>query len=157
LRILLLAVGSKMPAWVTTAFHEYAKRMPGHCTLELQEIGAQKRGKNVDIKRVLEREAKDISRAIPQGSLVISLEREGRSLSTRELSRHMQDWIDQNRDVTLLVGGPEGLPGDILAASDVAWSLSPLTYAHPLVRVIVAEQVYRAWSICAGMPYHRGE
>jgi 23S rRNA (pseudouridine1915-N3)-methyltransferase len=156
MRIVLLAVGNRMPSWVNPAFEEYARRMPAHCTLELREVRALKRGKNADINRILEKEANALVRAIPGGALVIALERTGREISTSDFATHLQDWIDQNRDIALLVGGPEGLTEKVARQSNLVWSLSKLTYAHPLVRVIIAEQVYRAWSVCAGLPYHRG-
>ena len=157
MRVLLLTIGNRMPAWVNPAFLEYARRMPSQCTLELREIPALKRGKNADTGRILEKEAGALARAIPGSSLVIALERTGHEVSTRDIAGHMRDWIDQGQDIAMLVGGPEGLAKDLVAKSSLVWSLSRLTYAHPLVRVIVAEQVYRAWSVCAGLPYHRGE
>lgn len=157
MQIMLLAVGTRMPGWVGNAFDEYAGRMPRSCTLGLREIPARKRGKNADIPRILGEEARDLARAVPNGSLKISLDRKGRTLTTRELSDRLQGWIDESRDVALLVGGPEGLSEEVLRESDHVWSLSALTFAHPLVRVIIAEQLYRAWSICAGLPYHRGD
>ncbi len=157
MRIVLLAIGNRMPAWVNPAFEEYARRMPAHCALELREVPALKRGKNADINRILEKEAIALVKAIPGGALVIALERTGREISTSDLAVHLQGWIDQNQDIVLLVGGPEGLTETVVKHSNLVWSLSKLTYAHPLVRVIIAEQVYRAWSICAGLPYHRGD
>ncbi|MEO0367463.1 MAG: 23S rRNA (pseudouridine(1915)-N(3))-methyltransferase RlmH [Pseudomonadota bacterium] len=157
MKVRLIAVGTKMPAWVVTAFNEYQKRMPPLCKLELQEVNAQKRGKNVDISRVLATEARDIRQQIPADYQTICLERRGKVISTDDLAREQQRWIDDNQNIALVIGGPEGIDKSLLDESIQIWSLSAMTFAHPLVRVMVAEQLYRAWSINANLPYHRGD
>lgn len=155
MRILVLSVGTQMPAWVQQAWEEYSKRMPPHCRLELKEIPAGKRGKNADIRRILEDEAARLQAAIPRDAWVAALDRVGKSLDSKMLAGRVQSCMDEGRDLVLLIGGPEGLTEECLGQSDARWSLSALTLAHPVVRVVVAEQVYRAWSILAGLPYHR--
>ena len=153
----LVAVGTKMPDWVSTGFGIYQKRMPKQCRLELLEIPAKHRGKNADTARILRDEAVAMRNAILSGSVVIALDRKGRSVSTEKVSHLMQGWIDAGQNVTLLVGGPEGIDPALIDESAQVWSLSALTFAHPLVRVMLAEQLYRGWSIIANLPYHRGE
>jgi len=157
MRIKLIAVGTKMPKWVDLGFHEYVQRMPSLCELELVEIAAKKRGKNADTVRILRDEAQAIKAAIPNGSLVIALDRKGKVVDTLLLAKHLQNWIDENQNVAILIGGPEGIDENYLASINQTWTLSAMTFAHPLVRVMVAEQLYRAWSINANLPYHRGD
>jgi 23S rRNA (pseudouridine1915-N3)-methyltransferase len=155
-RIHLLAVGTRMPSWVNEAVAEYARRMPPHCRLELVEISAVKRGKSADTARILEEEGRRLQQAVPRGARVIALDREGRAPDTRGIADAMEDWLADGRDVCLLIGGPEGLDPEVMRRADETWSLSRLTLAHPLTRVVVAEQLYRAWSILNNLPYHRG-
>ena len=155
MKLLLIAVGQKMPAWVTTAYEEYARRFPRDLPLELIEIPAGKRGKNADIKRILEQEGEKMLAAVPRGSKIVTLEVTGDNWSSPALAGKLTDWQRDGRDVCLLVGGPEGLAPACIAASEAKWSLSALTLPHPLVRVVLAESLYRAWSICTNHPYHR--
>jgi 23S rRNA (pseudouridine1915-N3)-methyltransferase len=155
MRIHLLAVGERMPAWVTEAYTDYAGRLPGECGLILREIPAVKRSRNADLARIAEQEGARMLDAIPRDARVVALDQRGRSFSTAELSRRLDDWMHSGRDLALLVGGPEGLTHACRARAELLWSLSPLTFPHPLVRVIVAEQIYRAWSLLRGHPYHR--
>ena len=155
MRIHLLAVGERMPAWVNEAFGEYAGRLPGECSLSLREIPALKRGKNADLARIAEEEGARLLDAIPRDCFVVALDERGRSFSTTDLSQRLDEWMHSGRDLALLVGGPEGLTDACRRRADLTWSLSPLTFPHPLVRVILAEQLYRAWSLLRGHPYHR--
>lgn len=157
MRIKLLAVGTRMPQWVVQGYREYAQRMPPVCQLELVEIAAKKRGKNADTARILRDEAQALGAAIPKGALTIALDRKGKHIDTQRLATKMQAWIDDSQDVAILIGGPEGLEPNTLNAVDLTWSLSAMTFAHPVVRVMLAEQLYRAWSINANLPYHRGD
>ncbi len=152
----LIAVGERMPAWVDQGYEEYARRMPRECRLRLVEIAPGRRGKNADIARAVRDEGQRMLAAIPKGARVIALEVGGRAWSTEQLADRLRDWMGGGQDVALLVGGPEGLSDQVRAAASQQWSLSPLTLPHPLVRVILAEQLYRAWSILANHPYHRG-
>ena len=155
MNIHLIAVGDKMPAWVNQAYAEYARRMPAACRLRLLEIPARHRGKNADIRRITRAEGDLMLAAIPKHSHIVTLEVEGRAWSTAQLSQQLDQWMSLGCDISLLVGGPEGLAPACLERARQRWSLSPLTLPHPLVRVIVAEQLYRAWSILNHHPYHR--
>ncbi|MCK5639522.1 MAG: 23S rRNA (pseudouridine(1915)-N(3))-methyltransferase RlmH [Gammaproteobacteria bacterium] len=155
MHIHLIAVGHRMPAWVESGYGEYAKRLPAECSLKLVEVPLAKRGKNADIARLQQQEAERILNAIPKGAKVVALEVTGKSWSTQKLSGHMQDWLQGGQDIALLVGGPDGLSAECRQRADLLWSLSPLTLPHPLVRIVIAEQLYRAWSIIQGHPYHR--
>lgn len=155
MRIRLIAVGSKMPAWVEDGCSEYLRRLPPECSLELVEIPAERRGKGADTARIAAREGERMLAAVPRGSRVVALDVGGRQWSTEELSVQLRSWMQDGRDVALLVGGPEGLAPACREAAEQKWSLSRLTFPHPLVRIVVAEQVYRAWSILANHPYHK--
>jgi len=155
MNIHLIAVGDKMPAWVQQGYDEYAKRLPHECALKLVEITPGKRGKNADIARAMRDEGQRMLAAIPKGAHVIALEVHGRNWSTEQLASQIEDWMHSGQDVALLVGGPEGLSDQARAAARQQWSLSPLTLPHPLVRVLLAEQLYRGWSILRNHPYHR--
>jgi len=156
MRIHIIAVGRRMPQWVTTAFDEYTRRMPRHCGIELTGIAAGHRGRNADLRRINREEGERLLAAIPSGARVIALERTGRPMTTDALARSMERWMQEGQDVALLIGGPEGLTRDCQQRADEVWSLSGMTMAHPVVRVVLAEQLYRAWSIIANLPYHRG-
>ncbi|GGA97763.1 MULTISPECIES: 23S rRNA (pseudouridine(1915)-N(3))-methyltransferase RlmH [Agarivorans] len=155
MKIQLVAVGTKMPAWVETAYQEYARRFPKDMPLELIEVNAGKRGKNADIKRILDKEGEATLAVIPKGNRVVTLEVTGKSWTTPQLAQQLEAWKMDGRDVSLLIGGPEGLAPSCIQLAEQRWSLSALTLPHPMVRVIVAETLYRAWSITANHPYHR--
>jgi 23S rRNA (pseudouridine1915-N3)-methyltransferase len=123
--------------------------------LELLEIAAGKRGKNADIKRILQKEGELTLAAIPKSNRIVTLEVTGKPWDTPMLAQQLDAWKHDGRDVSLLIGGPEGLAPACIAASEQKWSLSPLTLPHPLVRVVVAEALYRAWSVTTNHPYHR--
>ncbi len=146
-----------MPAWVTQGYGEFAKRLPHECSLQLIEIAAQKRGKNVDVQQVLYKEGDKILAAIPKGAQVLALDVAGKMWSTDELAHELDNWLRGGTDVALLVGGPEGLDARCIERASRRWSLSRLTLPHPLVRVVLAEQLYRAWTILKNHPYHRGD
>lgn len=155
MKIHLIAVGQKMPAWVEAGYQEYARRLPRECQLQLKEIPAGKRGKNADLQRIAQQEADRIQQSIPPNSHIVALDERGKDWSTRELADRLQQWMQSGSDVCLLVGGPEGFLPEIRDRADELWSLSSLTFPHPLVRIVVAEQLYRAWSLLNGHPYHR--
>ena len=155
MKIQLVAVGTKMPAWVETGYKAYARRFPKDMPFELLEINAGKRGKNADIKRILELEGVKTMQAIPKGNRIVTLEVTGKPWTTAQLAVELDKWKHDGRDVSLLIGGPEGLAPECIAASEQRWSLSPLTLPHPMVRVVVAEALYRAWSVTTNHPYHR--
>ncbi len=155
MRIRLISVGSKMPGWVEEGYKEYSRRLGADVKLELVEIALGKRSKGFDINRLQEKEAGQMLAAVGSGDLIVTMEIMGKAWSTEKLADNMSEWLHSGRNVSLLVGGPEGLQSSCLAKADLRWSLSPLTLPHPLVRVVVAEQVYRAWSILHNHPYHK--
>ena len=144
-----------MPGWVEQAYREYAKRMPGSCSLELREVPSLFRGKNLDVPRTLRQEGQKVLEAVPKGARIVALDPRGKSFTTEQLATQLERWMHGGTDVALLVGGPEGLSPECLEAAHQKWSLSPLTFPHPLVRVVLAEALYRAWSVMTNHPYHR--
>ncbi|MGO1245865.1 MAG: 23S rRNA (pseudouridine(1915)-N(3))-methyltransferase RlmH [Oceanisphaera sp.] len=155
MKLQLVAVGTKMPDWVTTGFQEYQRRFPRDLSLELIEISAGKRGKNADIERILQREGEQMLAAVAKSARIVTLDIPGRPWTTPQLATELTRWQLDGRDVAILIGGPEGLAPACKAAAEQSWSLSPLTLPHPLVRVVAAESLYRAWSINNNHPYHR--
>ena len=155
MRIKLLAVGTRMPGWVETGVAEYRKRLPAEFSLEIQEIALAKRGKNADIRRARQQEGEALLKAVPRDDLIVALDVTGRALSTEKLADTLGGWHDEGHNLSLLVGGPDGLDSSCLEQARQRWSLSAMTLPHPLVRVMLAEQIYRAWSILQGHPYHR--
>ncbi len=155
MRIHLIAVGQRMPEWVGTGYHDFAARLPPECRLELVEIAAGKRGKNADVARITRDEGERMLAAVPKDARVIALDVGGRASSTEQLAAELQTWLQDGRDVALLIGGPEGLAPACRERAQQRWSLSPLTLPHMLVRIVVAEGLYRAWSVLQGHPYHR--
>ena len=155
MRILVIAVGNKMPAFVTMGFQEYQKRFPREMSLELVEIPMGHRGKNADVEKLTAQEGRQMLAQVPKGALIVTLDIPGRMYSTPELAEEVRAWKMSGRDVAILIGGPEGLSPECRKAAEKSWSLSRLTMPHPLVRIVMAESLYRAWSITANLPYHR--
>lgn len=155
MKIQLIAVGTKMPNWVTMAYQDYAARFPKDMPFELVEIPAGKRTKNADISRILDKEGELMLAASGKGNRIVTLDIPGKKWDSHELALQLERWKTDGRDVSLLIGGPEGLAPSCKNAAEQSWSLSALTLPHPLVRVIVAESLYRAWSITTNHPYHR--
>lgn len=155
MKITLIAIGTRMPDWVLTGYQEYASRLPSDYFLKLLEIPAEKRGKGADIERIAQKEGEQMLAAIPKGDTIIALSERGQLWNNRELAHKLSDWHDNAINISLLIGGPEGLSSACLQQADLHWSLSPLTFPHPLVRIILAEQLYRSWSILQNHPYHR--
>lgn len=155
MRVRLIAVGTRMPKWVAAGVAEYEPRLPREWRFELVEIPVAARGNNADVARLKRAEGEKMLRAIPPGADVVALDERGEALSTVEWAAAVRDWQRHGRDVALLVGGPDGLAPECLARAQRRWSLSKLTLPHALVRVFVLEQLYRAWSLAAGHPYHR--
>lgn len=144
-----------MPQWVAEGYQEYAKRLPADFSLRLVEIPAMKRSKGVDVERLTQKEGERMCAAIPVGDHVVALTERGQLWDTVQFAGQLQVWRNTASGVSLLVGGPEGLAPACLARSRQQWSLSPLTWPHPLVRILIAEQLYRAWSLLHHHPYHR--
>lgn len=144
-----------MPRWVEEGYQEYAKRMPAELPVDLVDIPLSTRGKNADIARLIKREGEQMLAAVQPGERLVTLEVTGKPWSTEELAEQMQRWRLEARNVNLMVGGPEGLAAEVAARSEQRWSLSALTLPHPLVRILLAEQLYRAWTIINHHPYHK--
>ncbi len=155
MRIHLLCIGKRMPGWVEAGYAEYAKRLPAECALHLVEIEPGHRGKGANLDQARRDEADRLLKALPKGALPIALDERGAAWDTAGLAAQLSGWLAGGRDLALLVGGPDGLAAECLARCEQRWSLSNLTFPHPLVRVILAEQLYRAWSLVKGHPYHR--
>lgn len=144
-----------MPGWVQTGYAEYAKRLPKACTLKLVELPMATRGKSGSVAQYKAEEAKRILSAVPKGAKLIVLDEKGQELTTVQFSQKLDDWLGSGQDVALIVGGPDGLDSSLIQQAEWKWGLSKLTLPHPLVRVMVAEQIYRAWSVLQNHPYHR--
>lgn len=144
-----------MPGWVQTGYAEYAKRLPKACTLKLVELPMATRGKSGSVAQYKTEEAKRILSAVPKGAKLIVLDEKGQELTTVQFSQKLDDWLGSGQDVALIVGGPDGLDSSLIQQAEWKWGLSKLTLPHPLVRVMVAEQIYRAWSVLQNHPYHR--
>lgn len=155
MRIDLIAVGQRMPAWVADGFNDFSRRLPRECSLHLTEIAAVQRGKRDNSEQAIRTEGERLLAAIPAGSIVIALDVQGETWSSTELARQFEEWLHSGGSVALLVGGADGLSQECLKRAVRRWSLSPLTLPHMLVRILVAEQLYRAWSILKNHPYHR--
>ena len=155
MKLRLLAVGQKMPDWVTAGFQEYSKRMPSDCSIELVEISPGQRGKNTNKDKVMQQETDALRKAIRPQDHVVALAVEGKPWTTPQLATQLENWRMQGGDVALLIGGPDGMTQELMNSAAQRWSLSPLTLPHPLVRVLLAEQLYRAWTILQGHPYHK--
>ncbi len=155
MQLLVAAVGQRMPRWVNEAWTEYSRRMPPGLSMPLREINLAKRGKNADTKRLTSVESNALYDAMPKRARVIALDVQGQPWSTEKLAANLEQWMGDGRDVGFMIGGPDGIAADIMQKADNRWSLGPLTLPHPLVRVVLAEQLYRAWTITQNHPYHR--
>ncbi|PID55164.1 MAG: 23S rRNA (pseudouridine(1915)-N(3))-methyltransferase RlmH [Gammaproteobacteria bacterium] len=155
MRVNILAVGTRMPNWVQQGVNEYHKRMPKELVVNWREIPVARRNGSASPAQLCQREGKRLLESVPKGDRIIALDVQGKAWSTEQLAANLADWQMTGQNVSLLIGGPDGLSPECLAASAQRWSLGPLTLPHPLVRVVLAEQLYRAWSINANHPYHR--
>jgi 23S rRNA (pseudouridine1915-N3)-methyltransferase len=151
----LIAAGTRLPEWVNSGFREYQKRIRTPLVLELQEIAVATRRAGENPQRAVSREGTDMLAAVGRDAYVVALEIMGKAMSTEQLSAWLADRMRDGRTLALLIGGPDGLAPQCRERADYSWSLSPLTLPHGLVRVVVAEQLYRAMSLAAGHPYHR--
>ena len=152
---MVAAVGQRMPRWVNEAWTEYARRMPPGMGLSLREITLAKRGKNADTRRLTAVESNALYSAMPKRARIIALDVQGQAWSTEKLAANLKNWMGEGRDVGFMIGGPDGIATEIMQKAENRWSLGPLTLPHPLVRVVLAEQLYRAWTITQNHPYHR--
>jgi 23S rRNA (pseudouridine1915-N3)-methyltransferase len=154
-RIRIIAATNRQPAWIERGYAEYAKRFRGALEIELTELPLAPRGSSASRARAVEDEGKRILRTVPRGGYVVALDEAGASWSTRELADELERWMAARSPVSLLIGGPDGLSRQCLAAAAAQWSVSPLTLPHGIVKIVVAEALYRAWSLLNGHPYHR--
>ncbi len=144
-----------MPGWVEDAGQDFVKRMPAEIKINLILLPLIKRGKNPDIPRIVRDESRKLLTAVPKGSVLIVLDVLGRSVTTMKLSSLLESWLQQGQDISIVIGGPDGVSDELLSKASSRLSLSELTFPHTLVRVILLEQIYRAWSILNNHPYHR--
>ena len=152
----LIAIGERAPAWVAQGFAEYQKRLSHWLPLELVEIEPGLRGKGRDAARATADEGTRVLAALPKSVHVVALDGRGKPWSSEQLAQRLEHWRGGGRDLALLVGGPEGHAAEVMVVADESWSLGPLTLPHMLVRLVVAEQLYRAAALLANHPYHRG-
>lgn len=155
MRLMIVAVGHKMPDWIEAGFGEYAKRMPPELRIELKEIRPEQRSSAKTAQTVMALERQRIEAALPRACRLIALDEHGRDLTTVALSQRLEQWQQDGRDVAFVIGGADGLDPALKAGADTLLRLSSLTLPHGMVRVLLAEQLYRAWSITANHPYHR--
>jgi len=156
MKLLVVAVGARMPGWIDEAFEEYAKRMPRGMKTELIEIRPEPRSGGKSTEQMMAAEAARIGRALPHGAFVAALDERGREMTTPELARWLEARRRDGRDLAFLVGGADGLAEDLKRGADATLRLSAMTLPHGLARVLLAEQLYRAASILENHPYHRG-
>ena len=155
MKLIVIAVGNRMPDWVQTAWKDYAKRLPLDCALELREVKPEPRTTGKTPAQMMQAEAQRIQAAIPASAHCIALDEHGKDLTTMKLAGELEKWRAGGQDVVLIIGGPDGLDADLKARCAGLIRLSSLTLPHPMVRVVLAEQLYRAWAINTGHPYHR--
>ena len=154
MKLVLVAVGQRQPAWADTAYAEFAKRFPPELRLELKAVKAEARGSKTP-EQLMAAEAVRLEAALPKGARRVVLDERGERLTTRQLALRVKAWMGDGRDVALVVGGPDGLAAPLKASADETWRLSDLTLPHALVRVLLAEALYRAWTVLVNHPYHR--
>lgn len=155
MRARLIAVGERMPDWVADGFDEYRKRLSRELPLDLVEIRLGVRGKGRDPARAINDEGAAVRAALPKDVHIVALDGRGTAWSSEQLAAELKRWRMEGRDLAFLIGGPDGHAADVLSNAHQRWSLGPLTLPHMLVRLVVAEQLYRAVTMLAGHPYHR--
>lgn len=155
MKLVLVAVGQRQPAWADAAFDDFAKRFPPECRLELKAVKAEPRAGGKSAAALMVAEATRIEGALPKGARVVVLDERGERRTSAQLAERLRFWLGDGRDVALVVGGPDGLDASIKDRADETLRLSDLTLPHAFARVLLAEALYRAWSLGAGHPYHR--
>jgi 23S rRNA (pseudouridine1915-N3)-methyltransferase len=155
MRVRLIAVGTRPPGWVRDACEDYITRLGSRLPVSITEIATGRRSAGEPPARAVAREGERVLAALGRGGYLIALDERGTELSTRELAAWLKTRMQEGEDLAFVIGGPDGLAPEVLARSKLRWSLSRLTLPHALVRVLLAEQLYRAHSLLAGHPYHR--
>lgn len=155
LKARLIAVGERPPAWVAEGYADYVRRLSRDLPFELIEVAPGLRGRNRDTARAMQDEGERVLAALPKNAWVVTLDGRGKGYSSEQLAERLGVWRQQGRDLAFLIGGPEGHAPAVMQRADESWSLGALTLPHMMVRLIVAEQVYRAGAILANHPYHR--
>jgi 23S rRNA (pseudouridine1915-N3)-methyltransferase len=155
MKLVILAVGHKMPDWIANGFDEYAKRMPPELRIELKELKPEQRSSGRNAESVMAAEKQRIEAALPKNARIVALDERGRDWTTMQLAHALPGWQQDGRDVAFIIGGADGLHADVKARAEIMLRISSLTLPHGMVRVLLAEQLYRAWSITQNHPYHR--
>lgn len=155
MKLVVAAVGNRMPDWVTTAWQEYARRLPADCSLELREIKPEPRRSGKTAAQMMHAEAQRLRASIPADAIVVALDERGRDVSTLDVYHSLETWRGTASHVVFFIGGPDGLDETLKREVHLRWRLSSMTLPHPFVRILLAEQLYRAWAIMTNHPYHR--
>ncbi len=155
MKLVLVAVGQRQPAWADAAYDDFAKRFPADCRLEIKAVKAESRTSGKTVAAMMAAEAERIDAAVPKGARRVILDERGERRSTAQLAERLRFWLGDGRDVAFIIGGPDGLDAKLKASADETLRLSDLTLPHAFARVLLAEALYRAWSVTAGHPYHR--
>jgi 23S rRNA (pseudouridine1915-N3)-methyltransferase len=155
MKVQLVAVGTRMPAWVQSGYDEYAKRLPKELMPNLVEIPLGNRGKNTGVQDAMRQEGDAILQVVPSSSTMIALDVQGKAWSTEQLAEQLARWRMEGENLAFVIGGPDGFSPHCLSRANARWSLSNLTLPHPVVRILLIEQLYRAWTILQNHPYHK--
>lgn len=155
MKLWVIAVGQRMPDWVEHAWVDYAKRLPADCALHLKEVKPEPRTGGKTVAQLMQAEAKRLEAVIPPNTFRVVLDERGKDATTLALAQHLEHWKRLGQDIAIIIGGPDGLDSSIKQSAQLLLRLSSLTLPHPMVRVLLAEQLYRAWSITVNHPYHR--
>lgn len=155
MKLIIAAVGARMPDWVVAGWQEYARRLPADCTLELKEIKPENRRSGKTAAQMMLAEAQRLRAAVPADAITVALDERGRDLTTVDVAHKLEQWRESTANVVFFIGGPDGLDESLKRDANLRWRLSSMTMPHPLVRIVLAEQLYRAWAIMNNHPYHR--
>lgn len=155
MKLTVIAVGNRMPAWIQQGWQTYARRLPKSYALTLKEVKAEPRNASKSTAQIMQAEALRINAALPKNVITIVLDERGDRLTTAQIAHQLKTWHDDNQNIAFLIGGPDGLAPTLKQHAQRQWRLSSLTLAHPLARIILIEQLYRAWTILHNHPYHR--
>ena len=155
MKLLIIAVGARMPDWVETAWSDYAKRLPAEWAVTLKEIKPEARTTGKTPQQMMAAEARRIEAALPEGCLRVALDEHGRDYTSQKFAEVVRTWQDNSQTIAIIIGGPDGLVPELKSSCHMLLRLSSMTMPHPLVRVVLVEQIYRAWSILVNHPYHR--